>query len=501
MFAKRSIYRKVLFLKLAVALLVLSVMVGEVFGQVRVVVSVTDSTRRPFMETFSGRLYHKNLQAMVSFGTSKTGVLSLKVADLDIDSSKLCISADGYLADTVLLLQRHVLGDSLHLSAQLLPIPPSTLPSATVTAPAVWKRGDTTFYNVEKHLGPGDTKLKDLVKKLPDFRLDQNGVLHFKNKPVEKIMIEGEEVFADKLELMLNSFPTHVLDQVQALENQNDNRLLTGLKDEEKVFVNLKLKKKYLATAFGDLAVGADTKARYILNPVLFTLAGKVKIGAIVNANTVGTGTTAEAYDEVKGKTAREYDNWTIQSAHIGSIANFESRRYIQNRLFDGRVNVLLPMSSKTKAKVEAYSIIDNLRQSANAVSTLLDSNGFITRSDSNRFLFSPTLYAISATVLHMPTPQKQFDFRLHYTTDRSRFRQDNVFSFSNRIGEESQASIRNKFGTLSASATHTHRVDKATALVTTVKALHSKGNQTIHTAADNLPAIFDLPTKYTRHQ
>ncbi|TAD87405.1 MAG: hypothetical protein EAY75_06205, partial [Bacteroidetes bacterium] len=33
------------------------------------------------------------------------------------------------------------------------------------------------------------------------------------------------------------------------------------------------------------------------------------------------------------------------------------------------------------------------------------------------------------------------------------------------------------------------------------VKALHSKGNQTIHTAADNLPAIFDLPTKYTRHQ
>ncbi len=60
---------------------------------------------------------------------------------------------------------------------------PASLPGAEVRA-SRWVRGDTTFFNPEAYATGEEKKLKELLEKLPDFRIDENGVMRYKNRPI-----------------------------------------------------------------------------------------------------------------------------------------------------------------------------------------------------------------------------------------------------------------------------------------------------------------------------
>src|SRR5690606_26634903 len=121
-----------------------------------------------------------------------------------------------------------------------------TLENIVIKAPPVWKRGDTTFFNVESFKRFSDKKLADIIGKMPGFEIDAEGNLFYNRQLVSKILVEGQELFADKLKMMLSNFPIHVLQTVQTIENQSDNNLLKGLSGDKKIFLNLSLKKSKL---------------------------------------------------------------------------------------------------------------------------------------------------------------------------------------------------------------------------------------------------------------
>ena len=108
----------------------------------------------------------------------------------------------------------------------------------------MWRRGDTTIYTVDSFITGEERKLKDILTKLPGFAIDDEGKLKFKNKEVAKILVEGEDLFADKVGLLMESFPAHVLAEVQAVENDPKNKLLAGMSLENETIINLKLKKQ-----------------------------------------------------------------------------------------------------------------------------------------------------------------------------------------------------------------------------------------------------------------
>src|SRR5690606_25866976 len=117
----------------------------------------------------------------------------------------------------------------------------TTLNEVEIKAPPIWKRGDTTFYEVEAFKDGDEKKLKDILLKMPDFKEDEHGNILFKKKVIEKITIDGEAIFSDKTKLLMDNFPVHVLETIQAIENQSNQRLLKGLSNENKVFLNLGL--------------------------------------------------------------------------------------------------------------------------------------------------------------------------------------------------------------------------------------------------------------------
>ena len=126
---------------------------------------------------------------------------------------------------------------------------PQTLPEVRIE-PDSWTKDDTTFYRVDAFKEGGEKKLKDIITKIPGFDIDEQGNLLYKQKMVERITVNGEDLFADKMSLLLNNFPVHVINTIEAQEKQSGNRLMKGLINGNKVFVNLRIKKEKLSAAF-----------------------------------------------------------------------------------------------------------------------------------------------------------------------------------------------------------------------------------------------------------
>mgnify|MGYP001168685208 CR=1 FL=1 len=183
----------------------------------------------------------KSNQIHAYFNTGRKNTFSVEVPLKKNDTFLITATHVGYKTYNAIRYIRN--GDSIFINIKM-PLLADTLDGVVVKGPPMWVRGDTTFYKVNRFKTGDETKLKDIITRMPGFEIDNNGNLLYKKKIVEKIMIDGEELFADKIKLMLSNFPIHVLNTVQAIENQSNDRLLKGLVNENRVFVNLGLNPK-----------------------------------------------------------------------------------------------------------------------------------------------------------------------------------------------------------------------------------------------------------------
>lgn len=419
--------------------------------------------------------------------------VSFKVAIDRADSIKVTFTSPGYLQQQI----KYAVNDTvLQRDTILLYLPNSTLPDATVLGPPIQVRGDTTFYRVDAFKSGEEQKLGELIDKLPDFRKNANGDLLFKGKIVEKITIDGEEIFADRIQLMLNSFPVHVLDQIQALENQSNEKLLKGLRDGNSVFLNLKLNKSKLQFAFGDFTAGAGLPDRYQFSPVLFALKNKLKIGYIANINNLGEGFGWREQEELKTEPQRGAEQWLMQEANIEIINNFDSRFYINNRLFDQRLQVNIPLSSKLALKQELSYTNDKQTQSTFALQTFVTDTGFLSRADTNELVVTPRVGVSTTSLLLRNTDHSQWEFRFVAGLNKSSSTLNNTFSFSSDSTASLSSDYRHNWRQLLLLAEHTNRVNSKKAIKWWASSANIYMPQNGTAISPSFAAIYALPNE-----
>lgn len=433
-------------------------------------------------------LFYQNL------GDTNYAAISINIGFYD--TIIVTVNASGFYHESKEVYDTVEKVDLINLSYYLIRAH-STLPEAVVTAPPVWIRGDTTFYKVEAFKLGDERKLKDVITKLPGFEIDQNGRLLFQRKIVDRITIEGEDVFGDKLELMLNSFPVHVIDEVQAIENQTSNRLLKGLNNEQLVFVNLGLKKEKLKAAFGDGEVGIGTVGRYLFSPVLFGLYSKIKVGFIANYNSLGTGFDWRYEDEMKLQPHKEAERWIMQGQGIYTINNFESRRYIKNRLFDNRLQVNTPISKKVSIVTELNWVTDRQKQTTQLQSAMYSAGEFVARIDSNQYMNRPDIHNHSIKLDWKIDSAKQLVTGINYYANFSKINQQTLFLFQDGKKDSTDEQIEHQFSGLWVFAEYTQRVNRN-------KALFIKGNYYVQDFdqwgegfSGSYPSIFNIAQPY----
>lgn len=283
----------------------------------------------------------------------------------------------------------------------ILEIKTKELRQVEIEAPKNWVRGDTTFYRVDAYKEGNEKKLKDLLIKLPDFRIDEKGKMLYKNKVLDKVTIDHEEMFADKVELLLNNFPVHVLNTIQAIENQSNQKLLKGLDGANNTFLNLELKKgEKIKTVFGDTEMGVDNLGRYNFSPVVFSMYGKLKVGFIGNWNKIGNGVSYELETELKNKYENEAAEFLMNTNSLSLIHNFENRRYVRNNQWDNRIQLNTRISQKVKSQFQFSYIKDKQSQDTYNNSSLYTNNGYVQRTDTSANLYRPKIFSIKENLI-----------------------------------------------------------------------------------------------------
>lgn len=149
-------------------------------------------------------------------------------------------------------------------------------------------RGDSTIYKVSNYAQSGENTLEDVLRKLPNLQVSDKGEIFFKGKPVDKILLDGDDLIGSNYQLTTRSLTPALIDEIQAIERYSDNALLRGIENSDKVAINLSLKNAQKAKLLGSAGIGLGNKTKRDLTAnVVGKWAGQ-KAYALASHNNVG---------------------------------------------------------------------------------------------------------------------------------------------------------------------------------------------------------------------
>jgi len=163
---------------------------------------------------------------------------------------------------------------------------------------------DTTTYQAKAFADGSERSVEDLIRKLPGMVVSDDGKLTINGKPVDKVLIEGEELFGKKYQLITRNMSAGLLYQVQAIDHYQDNPLLREVDGSGKTVLNLVVNPEARGRPFGNVSAAGGPQTRYETNTALFSLLGVVKVGLITNANNLGNDPIAQMPYELESESA-----------------------------------------------------------------------------------------------------------------------------------------------------------------------------------------------------
>ncbi|MCC8408536.1 hypothetical protein LJ707_06310 [Mucilaginibacter sp. UR6-1] len=377
------------------------------------------------------------------------------------DSLHIAVSHVSY-QDTVVKVP---ITKTINVGAIKLHLKNYSLNQVQVKGPSVWQQGDTTNYRADDFKEGDEKKLKDVLKSLPGFTVKDDGSLLFRNKRVGKIFIDGQEIFADNISLLLNSFPSGVIELVQAQENQNNNRLLKKIGGTE-TSINLTLKKGTFKAAFGDFEAGAGQKGRYKVTPVIFSISKQIKGGYIGNINSLGEGIGWSMLRNIKGGQEYEAERLLSPDQTPDPVKNLPERYYLKNRLFDNRLDLSTKLSDKLLLKTTITSIFDRQTQGTASSFNYFTGSVYSTRSESKYIEFKPSIFNFGQVYDYGINDNNTLQFKINLFVDRSKSVSSSKFD-ENNIAQAINGAINKNWYSPTLQVTHTHLTADNKAVVT----------------------------------
>lgn len=123
-------------------------------------------------------------------------------------------------------------------------------------------KGDTIEYDSRAFETDAHDVVEDLLTQMPGIEVAEDGSITAQGKEVTKVLVDGEEFFADDPTLATKNLPAEAVEKVQVYDKQSDMAEFTGIDDgNESTTINLKLKDSHKKGMFGNLELAGGTDA------------------------------------------------------------------------------------------------------------------------------------------------------------------------------------------------------------------------------------------------
>jgi hypothetical protein len=227
---------------------------------------------------------------------------------------------------------------------------------------------DTVKYNVAAYRDGTERKIVDIIKKLPGITVESNsGKIKYKGKEIETVTLEGDNLFGYNYTTGTKNINVDMVDQVQAVDHYTENPLLKGIEQNDKVSLNLTLKKGKLDFS-GDITTGLglfdNEKVAHDDSATLLGITKNFKSFGTLNYNTIGKNTSPFDYSgfNLNPEELREGD---INAKKIIPETMFSSalgneRANINNQFF-GNFNSIFKIGRQLSIKTNSYYIRDRI--------------------------------------------------------------------------------------------------------------------------------------------
>lgn len=308
-----------------------------------------------------------------TYGNEK-GFYTLKVND--ISSFSLVVSALGYakkIVDVNITNQNTLLNMPLVLEEEEL-----LLEEVIVQDVLPLKiEKDTITFNAEYYTRGNEVVIEDLLKNLPGVNVDANGKISVGNQEIEKLMVDGDDLFEKGYKILSKSLPVYPVETIEVLKRFSNNPLLKGIEASDKVAINLNLKEDSKNIWFGDITLGYDIslKEQYSAKGNLANFGKKNKYYFLSSLNNTGDDVTGDVKQLIKPYRSNDPgslgDEQQIKSLQNFStfVPGFKQSRTNFNNVELASLNAIFNPTEKFKIKTLGFFNSDENDFTSNSVS------------------------------------------------------------------------------------------------------------------------------------
>jgi len=269
---------------------------------------------------------------------------------------------------------------------------------------------DTTYIKVASFGNKTEQTVEDILRKLPGIEVLKDGSIKAHGKTIDKLLIEGEDIFDKNYKMLSKNLDAKVLDEVQIIDNFEDNPVFKKLNNSDKVALNLKLKKGLTNVWFGNATLGSGivSENRWKESMNLGLLKKKIKLFYFGDYNNLGEKATDLIETNVIDRSTFGDDRFEYKAKSLFSISNNEVQFFSKTQsVFNNAFLNSLSFTSKIKKNFSLRGVVylanDKQNQNTTSVTNYNVENNPISFTENNFYTNKKTLASTELEIKYTP--------------------------------------------------------------------------------------------------
>ncbi|CAZ97442.1 carboxypeptidase-like regulatory domain-containing protein [Zobellia galactanivorans] len=302
---------------------------------------------------------------------------------------------------------------------------------------------DTITYKVSAFKEGSETVVEDLLKNIPGIEVLSDGNIKVNGKAIDKLLIEGDDLFDDKYKLLTKNLDANNIEEVEVLNNFEDNPVLKNFQESEKVALNLKLKEDKKNVWFGNFDLGYGTYDRYNSTANIGLLKKKIKFFNLTNVNSIGRTAISQVKNTGKlnisgfdtSKKIEKTNNTFVNIDNLSST-NFSNNEDIFNNSFLNSLSFVTNLSKQTKIRSLTYFTYDEIEKQNDNITEYFIEPEVISFNEQNRVNIKDLSFATELELKHYSENETYFTYDFTFENNPTEtkgnliFNNDNILQF-----------------------------------------------------------------------
>jgi len=296
---------------------------------------------------------------VLAFGSTNSKGLCQLVVNKSADAQQLTVRLLGYTAVQKTLAQVEM---GQQVEVQLTPTS-YELEEVVVKEklPPMIDRQDTLIYNGDSYRDGTEDNVEELVSKMPGVEIEENGKITIMGKQVDKVLIEGDDVFGHNYHIGTKNISADLIERVEFIDDYSDDPVLKGIEESNLMAMNLTLKAGRKRFAFGEaeLSHGFAGASDNQLN--VFALRKKTKAFLVASNNNIGRPTLPissvnimSGQDFTTAERGMNRDG-LLQIPWVSEPTVLDEERYHNNASYQGSIVLLSKPSKRFRIRTMLY--------------------------------------------------------------------------------------------------------------------------------------------------